>query len=225
MFHRFRRKKVKPLEVPTITETLPQSPRQQQVESFAGPSDIHRNATSISNLSSYAIVTDRSRDSSVERKSRERSAERHADPLGLNVIHQPYGVVPTANVILVHGLGGTSQKTWCRNRNTQFFWPREWLPLETGFDKIRVLTFGYNAHFASSGRENILNIADFAKDLLFGMKFGLDQDSQELEIWKVLSQAVLLLPCTHSPFAGTPHICCPFDGRSRCQEGVHTCSE
>lgn len=175
---------MKPLEVPTITETLPQSPRQQQVESFAGPSDIHRNATSISNLSSYAIVTDRSRDSSVERKSRERSAERHADPLGLNVIHQPYGVVPTANVILVHGLGGTSQKTWCRNRNTQFFWPREWLPLETGFDKIRVLTFGYNAHFASSGRENILNIADFAKDLLFGMKFGLDQDSQELEIWK-----------------------------------------
>ncbi|KAL9029654.1 MAG: hypothetical protein Q9196_002137 [Gyalolechia fulgens] len=184
MFHRFRRKKVKPLEVPNITEALPPSPHQQQVESFPNAPDIRRNATSISNLSSYAIITDRGRDDSAEERRREQSAERHADPLGLNVIYQPYGGVPTANIIFVHGLGGTSQKTWCRNRDIRFFWPREWLPLETGFGKIRVLSFGYNAHFASCGRENILNIGDFAKDLLFGMKFGLDQGSQELEIGK-----------------------------------------
>lgn len=30
-----------------------------------------------------------------------------------------------------------------------------------------------------------MNIADFAKDLLFGMKYGLDQNSEELEIGKV----------------------------------------
>lgn len=188
-FHRFRRKKVKPLGVPTITETLPPSPHQQQVESFPNAPDIHRNATSISNLSSYAIVTDRGRDDRGEERRSERSTERGADPLGLNVIYQPYGGAPTADIIFVHGLGGTSRKTWCRNRDTQFFWPGEWLPLETGFDRTRVLSFGYNAHFASSGRENILNIADFAKDLLFGMKFGLDQDSQELEIGKVSSHA------------------------------------
>ncbi|KAL8801074.1 MAG: hypothetical protein Q9182_004713 [Xanthomendoza sp. 2 TL-2023] len=47
------------------------------------------------------------------------------------------------------------------------------------------MSFGYNAHFASSGRENVLNIADFAKDLLFGMKYGLNEESEELAIGKV----------------------------------------
>ncbi|KAL8833153.1 MAG: hypothetical protein Q9170_004455 [Blastenia crenularia] len=184
MFHRFRRKKARPLAIPTIGETLPPSPHQQQTGTFSGALDIHRNATTTSNLSSYAISTDRITDDRTEERRRERSVERHADPLGLHVIYQPDDGVPAANIILIHGLGGTSQKTWCWNRDTQFFWPREWLPLEPGFEKARILSFGYNAHFASSGRDNILNITDFAKDLLFGMEYGLDQVSKELEIGK-----------------------------------------
>ncbi|KAL8688517.1 MAG: hypothetical protein Q9218_005593 [Villophora microphyllina] len=184
-FHRFRRKKVEPLVIPTITETLPQSPHQQHTGGFATVRDVHRNSTTTSNLSSYNVPTDNARSGSVERRRRERSAEPHADPLGLTVLYQPDESTPAVNIVFVHGLGGTSQKTWCRNRDTEYFWPREWLPLEKGISQARILSFGYNAHFASSGRENILNITDFAKDLLFGMRFGLGSDSQELEIGKV----------------------------------------
>ncbi|KAL8916035.1 MAG: hypothetical protein Q9208_008736 [Pyrenodesmia sp. 3 TL-2023] len=182
MFHRFRRKKTAPLVIPTITETLPQSPHQQQTENFPNALAVHRNGTTISNLSSYDIDTRQTRSTSAEARRRERSDERRADPLGLNVIYAPNEGIPTVDIILVHGLGGTSQKTWCRNRDAEYFWPEKWLPSEPGFQQARILSFGYNAHFASSGRENILNIADFAKDLLFGMKYSLDHKSQELGI-------------------------------------------
>lgn len=184
-FHRFRRKKTRPLAIPTITETLPPSPHQQPVESFAEAPDIHRNSTTRSNLSSYDIIPGHKKPRSVERHRRERSVERHADPLGLNVLYEPDDGAPIVDIIFVHGLGGTSQETWSRNRDPQFFWPREWLPSEPGFEQARILSFGYNAHFASSGRENVLDIADFAKDLLFGMKYGLNEDSQGLEVGKV----------------------------------------
>ncbi|KAL9009873.1 MAG: hypothetical protein Q9173_005138 [Seirophora scorigena] len=182
MFHRFRRKKAEPLIIPTITETLPQSPHQQQTEGFPLPLDIHRHATTISNLCSYAIAPDQAKGDNVEARRRERSIERHSDPLGLNVIYAPEEGIPAVDIILVHGLGGTSQKTWSKNKDAQYFWPQKWLPSEPGFERARVLSFGYNAHFASSGRENILNIADFAKDLLFGMKYSLDQASRELAV-------------------------------------------
>ncbi|KAI4143733.1 MAG: hypothetical protein LQ341_002834 [Variospora aurantia] len=184
LFHRFRRKKAEALIIPTITETLPQSPHQQQTEGFPHARDIHRNVTTISNLSSYAIATDQAKGDKTEARSRERSIERHSDPLGLNVIYAPEDGVPVADIILVHGLGGTSQKTWSRNRDAQYFWPQKWLPSEPGFEQARILSFGYNAHFASAGRENILNIADFAKDLLFGMKYSVDHASQELALGK-----------------------------------------
>ncbi len=119
----------------------------------------------------------------VESRLRDRSRERHTDPLGLNVVHAPLNS-PTVDIIFVHGLGGTSQKTWSRNRDPKLFWPREWLPFEPEIGTARVLSFGYNANFASAGRD-IFNIADFAKDLLFGMKFGVDEDAKELQVGKV----------------------------------------
>jgi len=119
----------------------------------------------------------------VERRLRDRSRERHTDPLGLNVIYAPSSA-PTIDIIFVHGLGGTSQKTWSRNRDPNLFWPREWLPCERGIGTARILSFGYNANFASAGRD-VFNIADFAKDLLFGMKFGVDESAKELEVGKV----------------------------------------
>jgi hypothetical protein len=47
-----------------------------------------------------------------------------------------------------------------------------------------VLSFGYNAHFAAAG-SNIFNISDFAKELLFGMKFGMDKQSKLLGVGQV----------------------------------------
>ena len=46
------------------------------------------------------------------------------------------------------------------------------------------MTFGYNSHFSSVShrQENILNISDFAKDLLFSMKFATGEGEGRLDI-------------------------------------------
>lgn len=74
---------------------------------------------------------------------------------------------PIADLIFVHGLGGSSKKTWSYERDIRNFWP-PWLGLEMGFSNTRIFTFGYNAHFAKEG--TTLSILDFAKDLLFQAK-------------------------------------------------------
>ncbi len=88
------------------------------------------------------------------------------------------------DIIFVHGLGGASHKTWSKNQDPSLFWPQRWLPLEPGICTARILTSGYNANFRSSGPKK-MNIADFAKDLLFGMKFGKDESTEDLGIGRV----------------------------------------
>jgi hypothetical protein len=117
--------------------------------------------------------------------------DRRSDPLGLNVIYEPNDS-PTIDIIFVHGLGGTSQQTWSKNKDPTLFWPKEWLPFERNISTARVLSFGYNAHFAAAG-SNIFNISDFAKELLFGMKFGMDKQSKLLGVGQV---SCLLLLCS-----------------------------
>lgn len=48
----------------------------------------------------------------------------------------------------------------------------------------RILTFGYNAAFQKSGNIGA-SVLDFAKDLLFDLKYGKDQDMDELDMGKV----------------------------------------
>ena len=118
-----------------------------------------------------------------EQTQKERSRERQNDPLGLTVLHEP-NVPPSADVVFIHGLGGTSRHTWSRNRDLQLFWPLEWLPYETELATARIMTFGYNSHFSSLShrQENILNISDFAKDLLFSMKFATGEGERKPDI-------------------------------------------
>jgi hypothetical protein len=85
----------------------------------------------------------------------------------------------------VHGLGGTSRKTWSYNRDIKYFWPKEWLPTEPGLERARILSFGYNANFLSTAPANFLNITDFAKDLLMQMKFVTDETGHSLNIGEV----------------------------------------
>ncbi len=49
------------------------------------------------------------------------------------------------------------------------------------------MTFGYNSHFSSMSRrqENILNISDFAKDLLFSMRFATGKGERKLSLGSV----------------------------------------
>jgi hypothetical protein len=82
-------------------------------------------------------------------------------------------------------LGGTSKATWAKGRNPEYFWPEKWLSFEPGIRTARVLSFGYNANFASTGPTPITGIADFAKDLLYSMKFAKDSYLEELDIGQV----------------------------------------
>ena len=107
-----------------------------------------------------------------------------ADALGLHVIYQPAYEAPV-DIIFVHGLGGASRKTWSKFQDPSLFWPEQWLPLEPEICEARILTFGYNANFRYGSPGSIANIGDFAKDLLFGMKFGKDRNMEDLRIGRV----------------------------------------
>jgi hypothetical protein len=101
----------------------------------------------------------------------------------LTVLYDP-PILPTINIIFVHGLGGSSRKSWSWNRDLRYFWPKEWLPFEPGFGTARILSFGYNARFQTPGSD-IWNIGDFATSLLAQMKFGSDAESNPLNIGEV----------------------------------------
>ena len=122
--------------------------------------------------------------SGLSTQSRSRSADRSLDPLGLSVVYEPE-TDPSLDIIFVHGLGGTSRATWCHNRDPEFFWPQKWLPSEPDIQTARILSFGYNAQFAAPGPAPITGISDFAKDLLFGMKFAKNERLEELGIGEV----------------------------------------
>ena len=96
-----------------------------------------------------------------------------SNPLGLTLVWEP-NTPRTLDIIFVHGLGGTSRETWCKNHDPEYFWPSKWLPHEPEICTARVLTFGYNADWKATGVRSIANISDFAKGLLQSMKFGND---------------------------------------------------
>lgn len=117
------------------------------------------------------------------------STSRKSDPLGLTVLYEPE-VSPSLDIIFVHGLGGTSRATWAHERNPQYFWPEKWLPLEPEIRMARILSFGYNANWQSTGPAPITGISDFAKELLYSMKFakGEGENLEELELgqWPII---------------------------------------
>jgi len=102
--------------------------------------------------------------------------------LGITVLHEPESS-PVADIVFVHGLGGTSRQTWSKNKDPQLFWPLEWLPFEPTLSGARICTFGYNAHFSStSDASTILNISDFAKDLLYQLRFARGAEEKRLDV-------------------------------------------
>ena len=96
--------------------------------------------------------------------------DRRADPVGLTILHTPIAN-PTIDIVFVHGLGGSSRATWSWNRDLRTFWPKEWLPTEPGLSNARISSFGYDAHFAERQASNTSTIIDFAKQLLYRLKF------------------------------------------------------
>ena len=92
--------------------------------------------------------------------------------IGLHLVHDAEN--PVADLILVHGLGGSWLKTWSWKHNPEVFWP-SWLPDEGGLGRVRIFSFGYNSNF--KGASTSLGILDFAKDLLFRMSsYGAEEE-------------------------------------------------
>ncbi|KFX99301.1 hypothetical protein V490_01847 [Pseudogymnoascus sp. VKM F-3557] len=102
------------------------------------------------------------------------------DPLGLKVIHRPLGD-RRVDIVFVHGLGGSSRMTWSKNRNLDFFWPQKFLPFEQDINEARILTFGYNSNFRPGSGKNKMSILDFAKDLLYDLKYATDDSASKIE--------------------------------------------
>lgn len=113
-----------------------------------------------------------------------RLPSRHENPVGLNVVHEPERT-PSVDIIFVHGLGGTSRHTWSKDKDAGRFWPEQWLPTEPDICTARVLSFGYNAAATPTAPGSVLNITDFAKNLLFCMRYGKDEATEELNIGRV----------------------------------------
>ena len=113
----------------------------------------------------------------------ERTASRRGstgDQLGLVPVNTIPVQHPDGDIIFVHGLGGTSQRTWSYERDPDYFWP-PWLSSEPELSRFRIFTFGYNANW--KGSDTVVSIADFAKDLLLRMlthATGFDQQSQPI---------------------------------------------
>ncbi|KAL2221578.1 hypothetical protein M432DRAFT_587555 [Thermoascus aurantiacus ATCC 26904] len=104
------------------------------------------------------------------------------DPLGLRVLYEPR-LAPKADIIFIHGLGGTSRRSWSWNRDLSLFWPKEWLPKETDINTARIWSFGYNSQFSSN--RDILRIMDFARTLLYDMKFSVRDGNSKMKVGQV----------------------------------------
>ena len=104
-------------------------------------------------------------------------------PLGLTVIYTPDNG-RKVDIVFVHGLGGTSLGTWSKSRDPENFWPLTLLPLEPDICLARIMTFGYNATFQATGNVTT-SILDFAKELLFDLKYAKDQNMDDLDVGTV----------------------------------------
>ena len=101
--------------------------------------------------------------------------------MGLQVLHNPENG-RRADIVFVHGLGGTSRLTWSKNKDLDLFWPLKFLPFEPDICQGRILTFGYNGSFLNSSAKNSATVLDFAKDLLYDLKYAQDEDKETLGI-------------------------------------------
>lgn len=93
------------------------------------------------------------------------------DPLGLTTLYDPAPRKAIVDIIFIHGLGGSSRKTWSNSSRPRSFWPQDWLPVERGFEDVRVHSFGYRADWGKKWQQqSILNIHDFAESLIGGLR-------------------------------------------------------
>lgn len=104
----------------------------------------------------------------------------------LNTITSPRSIV---DVIFIHGLGGSSRKTWT-HPISHGFWPT-WLPDVSGLEDIRISTFGYDAGWGRVWTpKNTLGIREFADELLGELELHYEEKGDVLQN----AQTFLIIP-------------------------------
>jgi hypothetical protein len=126
--------------------------------------------------------------------------------LGLNVVYTPTNG-HKVDIVFIHGLGGSSRMTWSKNKDPELFWPLTFLPLEPDICLARILTFGYNADFANAGNPCGV-ILDFAKNLLYDLKYSIDEQQDNMHIGQVGRSRTTRFKCNLTVFPGTIAIRC-----------------
>lgn len=88
------------------------------------------------------------------------------------------------DIVFIHGLGGSSRWTWSKYKNPELYWPLTFLPFEPDICLARILTFGFNANFRRAGYVST-SVLDFAKNLLFDLKYAKDEQKEDLNMGNV----------------------------------------
>jgi hypothetical protein len=77
---------------------------------------------------------------------------------GLTLVYESQN--PLVDIVFVHGLNGHPHRTWTSPR-TGAFWPVDLLPEVLDQNRVRILTYGYNANVTSftdgASKDRILN--------------------------------------------------------------------
>ena len=95
------------------------------------------------------------------------------------------------------------------------------LPLEPDICLARILSFGYNADFVSTG--NVCNaILDFAKNLLYDLKYSTDEETKSLNIGHVRKFQVMIGRSTLRSTIGSSYVRRPQYGRAHRQGSKKT---
>ncbi|ATY61672.1 NACHT and WD domain [Cordyceps militaris] len=115
----------------------------------------------------YATDSYASQASTTSQHSKSSWVSESSGPLGLNVVYTPEQG-QQADIVFVHGLGGTSRATWTKDKNPNLFWPLTFLATDPDLCVARILTFGYDANFRKP-RNSQATLRDFAKELLFDL--------------------------------------------------------
>lgn len=113
--------------------------------------------------------------------SRWNRVEPISNPLGLSILHEPHGE-HKADIIFIHGLGGSSWMTWCKDHAPDLFWPKEWLPHDDEIHSARIFSYGYNSKLKSSKQSPTFGISEFARDLLYDLVFGKGLNGQDFRL-------------------------------------------
>ena len=74
------------------------------------------------------------------------------------------------------------------------------------------MTFGYNGSFLKSSTRNSVTVLDFAKDLLYDLKYAKDENKTDLRIGDVLIFFLRHLRLTDR-LRGSYHLLGSFNGR------------